>query len=48
MGYGDNYYTGNSKNKQLTMSYIYNLNGVVLFWSNKKTKTIIVFSTKMQ
>ena len=48
VGYADSNYISNTKSRQLIMGYVYYLNKVTFFWSNKKAKIVIVFLTKAE
>lgn len=46
--YANSNHAGDTKSRQSTMGYIYCLNGVIVFWSSKRAKTITVSSTEAE
>lgn len=47
VGYADSDYAVNTKNRQLTLGYVYCLNKAIVSWSSKKAKIVAVSSTKI-
>lgn len=48
VGYTDSNYAGDIKSRRSTMSYIYCLNRVTVFWLSKRAKIIAVSLTKVE